>query len=743
MATVYTLPIEDSVAAPALELMRWSVQPTSRNLPHITVRYSRDGAYLPSSDLYGEFVADEVTLLEPATFDHQGSQRNSVRTVFLRCLSDQLEYLQYKPDFPQSVFHISIYDGDPSKAAAEALKVLREFPWDLRVKLPRTRLATGSHKRHPGSEALTEPALDLRARLGLDGDALTSDRGRPHALRLLCEYLHQQLPRGAHQLHAQIESHSTDPQNPEQGAFWSRVELMDDLTRNRALAADRGRLRKRGAFMTPPEIAYDIVKAASRILGSRDVSYGDPSSGGGIFVAALLRQIGSQRIRSATLVDSDRASVSVAADRWAHLGFTAAVDDFVSRMLGPTPNDDPVATLSHWYESKPDLIMTNPPYVRSQALDDQDVDKWRRSIRSKLSIDVDARSDLYTYFVLASHDWLAQDGIGVWLVPNEFMFTNYGRAMREYLTRNVTLVKIHTYDGPSVFANARVSSCAIFYAKRPSTGDSLVEFSAGGDIESPLSTRSVSIKALAAASKWHTIADEGIVPPALNIGGEVTIADMFHVRRGVATGANSMFIVDSARFEEFGEPARRWLKPVLPRARDLYGPVVESDPDGNPIVPKLRWMIDSDAGLDEIELASPKLAAYLREIAAAVGERTLVARRKPFYRQERNKPTRFFFSYMSRDVAPARRFYLNRSRAVALNNYLVLHPREELDRWIAAGEGRDLAVLTALRELDPAALARGGRTYVEGLTKIEPRELSAMPFRLTTSGRPLRSTSKL
>lgn len=741
MATVYTLPIEDDVAAPALELLRRSVQPSSKTLPHITVRYSRKDAYFPSVDLYGEFVADEVTLLEPATFDHQGSQRNEVGTVFFRCLSDQLEYLQYKPDFPQSIFHISVYDGAASAIAAQALKALREFPWDLKVSLPRTRLSPGPHKLAPGAATLTASATDLLRTLGFGADALESNEIRPHLWRALCTHLHENLSRGSHPPGVSIESHARDDREHEQGAFWSRVELMDDMTRHRALAAERGRLRKRGAFMTPPEVAYDIVKGASRILGSRDVVYGDPSSGGGIFLAALLRQIGQQRIKSATLVDSDRASAAVAADRWGHLGYSAAVDDFVSAIVDSDIFTEADGTSRSWYHEQPDLIITNPPYVRSQDLDDDDVARWRSALNKKLRLRVDVRSDLYAYFVLASHEWLADDGIGVWLLPNEFMFTNYGETLRNYLTHNVTLLKVHTYDGPSVFANARVSSCAVFYAKRAVAGPSLVEFSAGGSIENPLATRSVSIAALAKAPKWHTIADEGVPTPSERTSGTVvgpSIGDRFKVRRGIATGANALFVVDEAQAERFGPGAAAWLKPVLPRARDLTGPVVEVNQDGRPLLPKIRWLIDSAASLHDIEESSPELAQYLREIESEATSRTLVARRKPFYRQETNRPARFFFSYMSRDVAPTRRFYLNRSTAVALNNYLVLEPKPDFAEWIDQAPGRDFAVLTALREVDASAMARGGRVYVEGLTKIEPRELASMPFPMDIGGPKLR-----
>lgn len=735
MANVYILPINDDVAGPALELLRGVVQPNSRSLPHITVRYSKEESYLPENRLYSEFVADEVSLIEPSTFDHEGSQRSAVGTVFFRSSSDQLEHLQYKPDFPQSVFHISIYDGPPNEDAANVLKILREYPWHLRIPLPRTSLTRGVNKTTPAQGPISSASESLLAELGYDIGVLSAPfLEKVAVVRAVCQYLHRELPRTNWGADRDPNAEPVVEFHPDQGAFWSRIELMDDMTRNRALSAERSVLRSRGSFMTPPEIAYDIVRAASDLFGGRDARYGDPSTGGGIFLAALLRQIGPQRIRAATLVEADRTSAAVTAGRWNHLGYDVTVDDFVNRMLseGQAGSPESQAETSenegvHWFDERPNLVITNPPYVRSQSLDNELVEIWREAIRRNLGIRVDRRSDLFSYFVLSSHSWIEDGGLGAWLLPSEFMFTNYGSALRKYLAEHVTLLRVHLYDGPSVFSNARVSSCAVFYLKRPPVKDSLAIFSAGGSIDKSNQSRSVLLSSLSSAKKWHRIADDGVLPDASMVYD--TLDRWFEVRRGIATGANNFFVVDQAAKDSFGEGVDQWLKPVLPKARQLVGPVVESDAFGRPVLPEIKWLIDSSATLEEIEKASPALAQYLREIQVLVSGRTLVSRRKPFYKQERNRPPRFFFSYMSRDAAPARRFYLNRSGAVALNNYLVLHPRPELQEWLDSKADRDLQVLRALRELDAATLERAGRVYVEGLTKIEPRELASMPFR--------------
>ena len=54
---------------------------------------------------------------------------------------------------------------------------------------------------------------------------------------------------------------------------------------------------------------------------------------------------------------------------------------------------------------------------------------------------------------------MADDGLAAWLIPSEFMDVNYGRAIKEYLLNQVTLLRIHRFDPSDVqFNDALVSS---------------------------------------------------------------------------------------------------------------------------------------------------------------------------------------------------------------------------------------------------------------------------------------------
>src|SRR5437660_12675511 len=44
--------------------------------------------------------------------------------------------------------------------------------------------------------------------------------------------------------------------------------------------------------------------------------------------------------------------------------------------------------------------------------------------------------------LLADHEWLEPGGLSVWLIPSAFLDVNYGRAVKEYLTHQVKLLRI-------------------------------------------------------------------------------------------------------------------------------------------------------------------------------------------------------------------------------------------------------------------------------------------------------------
>jgi adenine-specific DNA-methyltransferase len=337
-------------------------------------------------------------------------------------------------------------------------------------------------------------------------------------------------------------------------------------------------------------------------------------------------------------------------------------------------------------------------------------------------------SGLYIYFVLLADAVLADGAIASWLLPAEFLYVNYGRVLRDYLTSKVTLLSVHHFNPDDVqFDDALVSSCIVTYRKtRPSTG-ALCEVSYGGDYLAPQEQRTVPITELRMLNKW-TMAHFDDDGPSSDIP---RIKDLFSVRRGIATGANDFFIIDRETVDQFDIP-RIFLKPILPSPRYLDDPIIHATSDGLPTVPGFRYLLDCPLSPGEVRGRYPGLWRYLEEgIARGIPDGYLCAQKDVWYFQERRAPAPFLASYMGRANGKREcpiRFFVNFSDAIVTNVFLNLYPTSDLAGCLDGDRDRMIELGQVLSNVPAECILHAGRAYGGGLHKIEPKELLEVPL---------------
>lgn len=715
----FLLYIDDNTLGPALELMRRTSQPESRSLPHVTVRYAP--ALPEDPEFYTSKPIDSIYVAEPGSFDNYAFAQDSLSTVFLRCESETLEQLSYKPDYPDSVFHVTIYDGPPSSLAAGVFKLLSTFDWHLPFSLPKSRLtlkAVGSKSQvsHDRIPSLSQPARALFLMLrGTELDPLQllqfTDPQRLELIEEICEYIHKKGESNARLDSKKSAAQLPSKARPIQDALWGSTEMPAEMN-STGKTSRRSRRQKNGLYLTPPELAFDIVAATvPHITEGASIRFTDPAIGGGIFYASLRRFVEPLRIESACGVEADAKRANITAHRWRQTNLRVVTGDYVETALNSS-NDNGDTDL------KCSLLITNPPYVRFQRLDGEVTRRWRNNIERSLNIPVDPRSDLYVYFILSSHRHLEDGAISAWLVPSEFMVTNYGQSLRRYLSTTVELLHLHSYQNDtSLFHGAKISSTIIIFRNRRPPLGGIISITSGGTAANPVNERRIPWTALTAMDRWSFMA----TPPRFSDAPR--IGDLFTVRRGIATGANSRFVLTKETVDRL-TPDPRWIKPVLPKARHLPATRSKQSQDKPDVEAPQLWLIDTDTPMEEIELASPAFAEYLRSIEREVGDRTLLRRRQPFYKQENIGAPHYVFSYMARSAgADQARFRSNRGGAVILNNYLGLYPRPFVREWFDRDPANDDVLLEALNRITDEDFRAGGRIYAAGLNKVEVTEL--------------------
>jgi hypothetical protein len=489
-----------------------------------------------------------------------------------------------------------------------------------------------------------------------------------------------------------------------------RLALQLNCDRLRS-AQQRNRM---GQYATPSALAGELLRHARGLLPGRPVRFLDPAIGTGSFYAALLREWPHARIASATGFEIDPHYGEPCKVLWADTPLQLRVEDF-------TAAEPPGADAGRY-----DLVICNPPYVRHHHL--QRAAKVRLQLRSKLAtgLQLSGRAGLYAHFITLAHGWMSADALAGWLIPAEFMDVNYGHALKRYLLRAVTLLRIHRFDPSEVqFGDALVSSAIVWLRNQPPGGAHEVEISYGGTLSNPKTRAMVAASRLESTAKWSAFPASY---PMARAAAAATLGDYFRVQRGVATGANEFFIMSGEQALERGIP-RQCLRAILPGPRQLQLDEVPADAAGDPQLARPLWILDCRLSEREIRERYPALWRYLETGRPQVAGGYLCSRRAPWYAQEIRLPTFFLCTYIARGRRDGRlqRFIFNRSHAIAANSYLMLYPRESLERFIRGDAERARVVWQLLSRIGPDVIRACGRVYGGGLYKLEPNELANVP----------------
>lgn len=496
---------------------------------------------------------------------------------------------------------------------------------------------------------------------------------------------------------------------------WDRIEAkrlnLQALLDEQKTSEDRNRM---GQFATPTTLAREIVSHGVNLLppGER-VRFLDPGIGTGSFYSALLATTPAEQIERATGFEVDSHYYGPAQELWKEHALDLRLGDFTQAQPGR--------------HERANVIICNPPYVRHHHLDSETKTRLQLGTEAACGVRINGLSGLYCYFMGLSHPWMEEGGVAGWLIPSEFMDVNYGKQVKQYLLNKVTLLQIHRFDpADAQFADALVSSAVVWFRNAKPPKNHEVLFSYGGTLAAPAMQRRVSAALLQLEPKWtrYPMADGAAAK------GRTTIGDLFEVKRGLATGDNSFFIMTRSQIDERGLPFECFT-PVLPSARYLPNDEILADEDGIPMLEKQLFLLDTRLSESEIACRYPALKAYLDK--GTVGEKPvaegyLCRSRSPWYAQEKRPAAPFLCTYMGRQKEGKRpfRFFLNHSRATACNTYLLLYPKPSLASLLDSDLDLKRSIWEFLNAITSEELLGSGRVYGGGLHKMEPRELRSV-----------------
>lgn len=466
-----------------------------------------------------------------------------------------------------------------------------------------------------------------------------------------------------------------------------------------------------GQFSTPFSLAKDIVSYVSGIsAGQRFQEMIEPACGLGVFFSALQHVMGLERLDGCLGFEIDPHYYSPAVELWKETGASIRCADFLSQEA---------------FKKFP-LLIANPPYSRHHHIPLEQKLKLQEATLRETGIRISGLSGLYCYFLMLSTKWLQEGGLSCWLIPSEFMDVNYGEAVKQYLLENVDLVSIHRFDERDLqFSDALItSSVVVFRNQKPS--DSPVLFSYGSSVCSPSKVVRINKNQIDCRQKWTHYFDSIPQERPSNLHKRV-LGDYFEVKRGIATGCNSFFIVNEETIARYQLP-KEYLTAILPAPRNMKSDVVESA-DSISATDHLYLFSTSD---DESTIASkyPSVLEYIRKgEQQKVHETYICSRHTPWYNCEKRSSAPFVIPYMGRGEKGRKlfRFILNQSDAIATNGYLLMYPKPEY-AYLFRNPAFAVSVWKCLNTISTKDFEENGRVYGGGLHKLEPRELLSIPI---------------
>jgi adenine-specific DNA-methyltransferase len=372
------------------------------------------------------------------------------------------------------------------------------------------------------------------------------------------------------------------------------------------------------------------------------------------------------------------------------------------------------------WKNKYDGIICNPPYFKFHDYDNKNILK---EIETNLKCKLNGFTNLYTLFLLKSIHQLSKNGRCAYIIPSEFLNSDYGKLVKTYLIQSKTLRHIIVIDfEENVFDNALTTASIIFCAN-----DNLTDKVQFSNIQSlqDLSTideiinkypnlseteQTYSFTELNPEIKWKAYYQK---QNSIKFKNLVPFSTYAKVVRGIATGSNEYFTFNLSKAKEYNID-EQYLLPCICSAKDAKTSFfTKQDFEELKKSNKSVFLFNAQNSTDK------NISSYIQKgESEEINKRFLTASRTPWYSLENRKPAPIWVSVFNRSGL---RFIRNEANISNLTSYHCIYPKQtslfsEIDI--------DLLFAYLLTDSAKQIFEDNSRQYGNGLQKFEPNDLN-------------------
>lgn len=380
------------------------------------------------------------------------------------------------------------------------------------------------------------------------------------------------------------------------------------------------------------------------------------------------------------------------------------------------------------WDNKYDGIICNPPYFKFHDYDNKSI---LNEIESRLKVKLNGFTNLYTLFLLKSIYQLNPNGRVAYIVPSEFLNSDYGKLVKSALIKNKVLRHIVVFDfEENIFDDALTTACILLCSN--DCHSQKVKFSTVKKIDDlaliknyisnyPLKSiddSTFTLNELDPEVKWRKYYQE---QKGIRYKNLIPFSSVAKVVRGIATGANEYFTFSKSKAIQCGID-EKYLLPCICKAVDVKNNFF--------IINDFHSLVNSDRQVFLLNAIGSKDHNVLKYIElgekSGIDKKYLTKCRTPWYSLENRPPSPIWVSVFNRSGL---KFIRNEANISNLTTFHCVYP---VQNSLFDSVNIDVLFAYLLTDIAREIFEDNRREYGNGLQKFEPNDLNkAMMLDLT------------
>ena len=359
---------------------------------------------------------------------------------------------------------------------------------------------------------------------------------------------------------------------------------------------------------------------------------------------------------------------------------------------------------------KYDAIICNPPYNKFQKIKNRK--ELIKIFINDFNIKLSGYSNLCIYFLIKSLNELNIDGRCAYIIPYEFLSTGYGEVLKEYILKSKKLHSIIKFDNSiGLFDDATTTSCILFFENKVHEFVKFINIENIHELNNKFLLDNAQIYnygALNSKEKWLQYFKLSFKEANNNL---IKLKDLGQVKRGIATGNNSYFILNKQKIIDL-KLSNGVCLPCITKSADIKSLILDKKEfkklnDEN----KKVYIFNGKEAINKNDYA------YITKgEVAGYNETYLTSHRKPWYALEDKKSAPILFSVFCR------------KKLKVIRNELMIKNLTTFHGFYFNNEvSQNFINIFFCYLLTPVAqrlLFNNKREYGDGLDKFEPNDLN-------------------